>query len=218
MINFEMVTKDPEIGKKLLIGSLLVLTGIGIFAILGWMLEIMRAASAGKEPVLPDFDNIGENLVDGLKASAVALIWSLPLALVITLLAVAVAFIPTMFASADDAVLAITLLSFCIVGVTMILVLPLLILLMPALGILAETGSIREALSFKKVLELARVNLGGFALAGLLGMFINSILGSVGVMLCLIGFYPATVVSYAFQGQLYGRAYADAKANLSLNS
>ena len=42
MFNFDAFTNDSEIAKKLLIGSLLVLTGIGLLAVLGWMIEIMR--------------------------------------------------------------------------------------------------------------------------------------------------------------------------------
>jgi hypothetical protein len=45
----------------------------------------------------------------------------------------------------------------------------------------------------------------------LLGAAVNSLMGSIGAILCLIGIYPAMVVSYALQGQFFGKAYRDAK-------
>lgn len=218
MFNFDVFTKDPDIAKKLLIGSLLALTGVGLLAIMGWMLEIMRQVHAGKEPALPDFENIGGYFVDGLKVTAVGVIWSLPLVIIVTVFAMLATLAPAMFASGDDAALVIMLSTFCIVGLTFVLVIPLLVLLIPAMGRLAETDSIREAINVKAVFRLIRANPGGFLVAGLLGTLVNSLLGSIGMMLCLIGFYPATVVSYAIQGQLFGKAYADATRNLGYMS
>lgn len=218
MLNFEVFTKDPDIAKKLLIGSLLILTGIGLFAVLGWMLEIMRQVHAGKEPALPEFENIGGFLVDGLKVSAVAFLWSLPLVLIVTVLAVGVTFAPILFADPNDAAVLISIASLCITGLTFVFIVPLLVLLVPAMGILAETGSIKAALNVRRAIQLVRANPGGFVIAGLLAMLVNSLLGSLGMMLCFIGFYPATVVSYALQGQLFGKAYADASHKLGYMS
>jgi len=215
MFNLDVITKDSDIGKKLLIGSLLALGGIGLLALLGWMLEIMRRVDEGDDFSLPDFDDIGAYLLDGLRSVAVAFIWALPLLLVIVLVTILAVFVPTFFADPDDAALLIIVLNFCVVGLVLISILPMLVLLIPAMGRLADSGSIREALSISKSVALFRANPGGFLIAGLLGALVNSALGSIGAILCLVGIYPAMVISYALQGQLFGAAYRDAKASLA---
>lgn len=215
MFNLEVITKDSDIARKLLVGSLLALTGVGLFALLGWAMEIMRRIDAADDYTLPDFDDIGTYFIDGLKVAAVALIWALPVVLLVTIGSLLAAFAPAFFADPDDAALLVVVMTFCIVGLVMIAIIPLLVLLIPAMGVLSETGSIRDALSLSKNMELARANLGGFLIAGILGTLVNSALGSIGAMLCLVGIYPALFLSYTLQGQLFGAAYRDAKANLA---
>jgi hypothetical protein len=212
MVNFDVITKDPDIGKKLVIGSLLVLTGIGIFAVLGWMLEIMRRTQRGEPPALPDFDDIGTLFIDGLKLSAIGAVWSLPAAIAVVIMTLVIIFSTTLFDNPDDAAMLIIVMNFCVVGLVFIILIPILILFVPAAGHLAETGNLREALSPRRALAVFRTNPGGFLLAMLLGLAANSLLGSIGALLCLVGIYPATVVSYALQGQFYGNAYRDSKA------
>ena len=209
MLNLDVITKDPDIAKKLLIGSLLAATGIGMLAILGWMMEIMRAVKRGEEPTLPAWDNIGQFFIEGLKATAVGIIWSLPVTLIVTLMTLGIAFAPAMFNNAEDMVLPIVIANFCIVGLIFIYLIPMFALYVPALGVLAETGEIRQAINVKRAWQIFRANPAGILVAVVFSLAINSVLGSIGSILCLIGIYPAFVISYALQGQLYGNAYRD---------
>ena len=209
MLNIDVITKDPDIAKKLLIGSLLAATGIGMLAILGWMMEIMRAIQRGEEPVMPDWDNIGEFFIDGLKATAVGVIWSLPVTLIVVALTLLTTFATTMFNNADDAVLLVVVLNFCIVGLIFVYLIPMFALYIPALGVLADTGEIRQAIDVRRAWNIFRANPSGILVAAVLSLAVNSVLGSIGTILCLIGIYPAFVVSYALQGQFFGKAYRD---------
>jgi len=210
MLNLDAFTKDSDIVRKLLIGGLLAMTGIGMLAILGWMLEIMRRAQR-QDTSLPAFDDIGGYFMDGLRASAVALIWSLPLIVIVTGMSLFSAAAPGLFTSEDDAAIVIIILTFCIVGLIFISLIPMLVLLVPAMGTLAETGSVREAISIGRAFRIFKANPVGFILAGLLGSVLNSVLASVGAILCLVGVFPAAVISYGLQGQLYGNAYREAR-------
>ena len=214
MLNLDVITKDPDIGKKLLIGSLLALTGIGIIALLGWMLEIMRKIQRGEEPTLPAFDDIGTLFIDGLKVTAIGVVWSLPVAIVVVALTVVSIGATTFFNNPDDAAMLIVVMNLCIVGLVFIFLIPMFALFVPAAGLLAETGNLKEALNPKNAIAIFRTNPGGFLLAMLLGTAVNSLLGSIGSLLCLIGIYPALTLSYALQGQFFGNAYRDAKSKV----
>ena len=215
MFNFDVITKDQDIVKKLVIGGLLSLTGIGLFAVLGWMVEIMREVSRGEEPVMPDFDNIGEFFMDGLKVSLVGIVWSLPVALLVVIFVSLMIFAPAFGFDGDTVAAMALILSFCLVALVFLTLIPITLLLIPALGIYAETGSVKAALNVREAFVLVRANVGGFLIAALLGLLVQAVLNSIGTLLCVIGVFPAGVVSYALQGQLFGNAYMDARANLA---
>jgi hypothetical protein len=213
MVNLDVFTKDADIGKKLLIGSLLVLTGFGIIAILGWMMEIIRKVQRGEEPALPEFDDIGTLFMDGLKLMAVGVVWSLPVAILVVVLTTVGIGSASFFNNADDAAMLLVIINLCVVGLVFAYLVPVFVLFVPAAGLLAENGDLKEALDPRNAIAIFRTNPGGFLLAMLLGTAVNSVMGSIGAILCLIGIYPAMVVSYALQGQFYGNAYRDAKKN-----
>jgi len=213
MFNLDVFTKDADIGKKLLIGSLLVLTGFGIIAILGWMMEIIREVQRGEEPALPEFDDIGMFFMDGLKLMAVGVVWSLPVAILVVLLTTVGIGSASFFNNADDAAMLLVIINLCVVGLVFAYLVPVFVLFVPAAGLLAENGDLKEALDPRNAIAIFRTNPGGFLLAMLLGAAVNSVMGSIGAILCLVGIYPAMVVSYALQGQFYGNAYRNAKKN-----
>src|SRR3989304_589343 len=77
---FSFVTQDKDWIKKILIGAVLVLTGIGMVPVLGWALEITRRVIRGDTDLLPEWTEFGKFIVDGLKLILGALVWSLPFA------------------------------------------------------------------------------------------------------------------------------------------
>ncbi|HSQ50985.1 MAG TPA: DUF4013 domain-containing protein, partial [Nitrospiraceae bacterium] len=182
--------------------------------VLGWMMEIMRRTGRGEAPSLPDFDDMGGMFMDGLRASVIAIVWSLLVALIVTLMSLGTIFLPEFFGSEDEAALAIVAATMIIVGLVFVFLIPMLILMPPALGHLVETGNLREALKPGTAIRVFRANPGGFLLATLLSSLANMVLGSLGAILCLIGIYPASVIWYGLNGQLLGKAYYDAKENL----
>ncbi len=214
MLNFDSLTKDSDLVKKLLIGSLLALTGIGMIPILGWTLEALRRNVRETSPVLPDWDDIGKYTLDGLKAIGFFILWFLPVILPIMALAVAGIFIPEYFSSEEDAVAVLVILNFCLVGWAMVYSLLVGLLSVPALGLLAEE-SFSKALNPLNAWRLLKANPGGFLLAFGLTIVTSMVLSSLGTLVCFVGTFPAFVLTYGLMGQFYGFAYREALEKLT---
>jgi hypothetical protein len=70
----------------LLLSSLLsfVLVGVlGFFIVMGYSIRLMRNVQAGVKPVLPEWDQWGDDLVRGIKLFVVQFVWALPVVIVI---------------------------------------------------------------------------------------------------------------------------------------
>ncbi len=214
MLNFDSLTKDPDLLKKLLIGSLLALTGIGMIPILGWSLEALRRNLHEMSPVLPEWDDFGKYTVDGLKGIGLFLIWFLPVILPIMGLALAGIFMPQYFASEEDAVAVLIMLNFCLFGWGMVYTLPMGVLSIPAMGLLAHE-SFKKALNPVHAWRIFKANPGGFLMAWLIFVVTSMLLSSAGTLLCFVGTFPAFVLTYGLMGQYYGIAYREALEKLT---
>jgi hypothetical protein len=209
MFNFDSFTKDPNLPKKILIGSLLTLTGIGMIPVLGWTMEIIRRNVREEAPIWPEWENLGALTLEGIKGLGLVTLWLLPVILPIIGLSIAGVFLPEFFAAEDDAMMTIILLNFCAVGWMLVYGIPVAILSVPAFGILA-TDSFKQALNPLNAWRILKANVGGFLLAWALGTGTSIVLGSLGSLLCLVGTFPAFVLTYGLMGQYYGVAYRDA--------
>jgi hypothetical protein len=211
------VTQDKDWIKKILIGAVLVLTGIGMIPVLGWTLEITRRVIRGDAEPLPEWTDFGKFIVDGLKLIVAAFVWILPYAI----LSACLGGIGTALAnsgSQSDASTASTVLSVCL-G---IIALPYFIvygLLLPGMaGTLAEKGSLGSALNPANAFKLVRANIGGYVIAFLVGDIIISVATFVGALVCLIGLFPATAYAYAVLGHLYGQAHRKAREMVPMDA
>jgi hypothetical protein len=76
------VFEDQKWTNKLLIGMLVSIVPIVNFALLGWVIDIMRNVSQRQATLLPEWDNFGDKFVKGAILFVVSLIYSLPLLLI----------------------------------------------------------------------------------------------------------------------------------------
>lgn len=214
--SFSFLFQDEEWVKKLLIGSLLVFLGFITFGILllpviGWAMEIGRRVIAGEEEPLPDWTDFGTLFVNGLKAFAALLVWSLPIILVSACLAGLSALAGEQFASPSDAGVFMWFVSACLILISFVYAFVIAALSPALLGKLAEGAPFGEAINPAQAFKLFRANVGGFLLASILGSVIYSILSPLGTLLCLIGVFPAIVYGYAVWAHMIGQAYKQAK-------
>lgn len=214
MLNFDSLTKDSDLPKKLLIGSLLALTVVGMLPILGWALEALRRNVRETAPVLPEWDDFGKYTLEGLKGLGLFIIWFLPVILPIIGLALAGILMPQYFASEEDAVAALVILNFCLFGWGMVYSLLMGVLSIPALGVLAHE-SFKEALNPLNAWRIFKANPGGFLLAWIAFVVASMLLSSLGTLLCFVGTFPAFVLTYGLMGQFYGFAYREALDKLT---
>ena len=214
---FSYITQDSDWLKKLAIGALLAFTGIGLIVILGWSVEVTRRVIQGDPEVLPDWSNFGELAMNGVKLLVVGFVWMLPVILVNACLVGAGITAGNQMASQDDAATLLLILNGCGMLLTMVYAIVIGILLAPAAGVLADSGSLRDALSFSNAFNLVRANAGDYITSVLLGGAALMILSSIGSLICMIGVYPAITYGYAVIGHLYGQAYRNAQAKLSVS-
>ena len=210
--SFTFVTQDEEWVKKILIAAVLVLTGIGSLAVTGWALEIARRVINDEEETLPEWSEIGQYFISGLKIVAATLVWVLPIILIAGCIGGIGVVGGEQFASGDDAATFILIMYGCM-GVLIFLYSILVGLHSPALlGALADGASFSEAINPSRAFQLFRANMGGFVIAWLVSGLAMSVLGMLGTLICFVGVFPATAYGYAVWGHMIGQAYRDAKS------
>jgi hypothetical protein len=206
-IAFSYVFQDEDWLKKIAIGAVLALTGIGLIPVFGWMLEIIRRAKAG-DYSLPDWTDFGKLIMDGLKAMLVILIWMIPAGIFAGCIS------GGSILGADTSGDFLQILGWAMVALGSCLAIPiylaLLVLMPPMISILADTENFGEALNPANSWKLFRKNIGGFLLAILVQAIGFPILTGIGSIACGIGVFPAMAYGYAIIGNLYGQAYAKA--------
>ena len=210
---FTYIWKDPDWLKKLAIGGALAITGIGWIAVLGWLAEMARRVTHQEEELLPDWDRIGEFVLNGLKLIGVMMIWSSPV-IVLTIL---FTFIPAgmMFAVPEDgqgiAIAIITILSTCFWGFFMIYLIAIN-LITPTLWVpVAEEVPFNKLVNPKLGWGIFKANAGGFIVALLVGSLAGSLVSMVGLVLCVIGVIVTAVAAQLILAHLIGQATAQAR-------
>lgn len=76
---FSYISEDETWSKKLGIGAIVFLVPILNFAAIGYLFELIENVKQNRKRPLPEWDNFGNKLVDGLRFFAVMLLYSLPI-------------------------------------------------------------------------------------------------------------------------------------------
>ncbi|HSJ58244.1 MAG TPA: DUF4013 domain-containing protein [Anaerolineae bacterium] len=212
---FGFVFEDKDWIVKLLIAAGILLVGILFFWVLlipaivaaallaGYALEITRRVIRGQRDGLPEWDNWGELIVDGIKVLLISLVYALPAILVSLCLGLPAA------AAAEDAEglsVALNLFSSCLSIVWSILI---SVLLPAAIALFAATGDWTRAFRFGEVIALVRDNIGLYLITFLMS-WVASFVGGLGVLVCGIGWLVTAPYAQFVTGHLYGQAYVEA--------
>ena len=201
---FSFVFEDEEWVKKVLIAAvLLFIPVIGWFAVFGWAIEITRRVIRQSEEPLPDWTEISDLFILGLKGFVISFVYSIP----VMLLSAPI----TILGWFEDLQGIVAFLSVCASCLTFIYSIILWVAMPAAFGILADSDNIGEAINPSKILELVRAAPGAYVMA-LLGIIIAGLVSSVGVILCFIGVFFTSAYAMAFTGHVYGQAYNQARA------
>jgi hypothetical protein len=210
---FTYIWKDPDWLKKVAIGGVLAFTGIGGFAVMGWLAEMARRVAHQEEEILPEWDRIGDYLLNGLKFVGVLLIWTSPM----IVLAILFSFIPAgiVFAVPEDgqgaAIAAISILATCFWGIFMIYIVAVNLITPPLWVPVAEGTPFQELLNPKLAWGIFKSNAGGFIVALLVGSLAASLLSMIGFVLCVVGVFLTSVATQLVLAHLIGQASAYAR-------
>ena len=186
--------RDPRALPKFLGGCLAVLGilvfGLGLLALLGFGFQTAVRARQGEEHPMPEWDDLGSLLGDGLRVLGVILGYGL-LVLALTAVSGIVSFIPLLGGLASPLV--------WLLGLVTSLLLPVGLVQMVA------TGEIRSAFQIQDNIRLVQAHLGTYIFLLLIVILIE-VLSSASGVLCVVGAIPGFFWGAAANGTAFGRA------------
>jgi hypothetical protein len=169
--------------------------GLGTIALVGWAIAIARRVIQGQEDVLPEWADLGQIIMDGLKAVALIIIWFIPLLIMIPVSIVIDNF-------------AIQFVFWCC---SLIYGLPLSLLLLGVFGQLAADRPFSEVLNPVNAWGVISANWANTIIVWLLAAVGYSLATLVGTILCLIGVFLGITYGYSVIGHLYGQLYSESQ-------
>ena len=197
--------EDSDWVKKLVVIAIISLIPIiGQVWLLGWSTEITRRVIRKDTEQLAGFDDLGAQLVLGLKAFVIGFVYAIPMFIFAAPIP-----LTSVFAGSDTADTVIPLVSACC-GCLLLIYGILLAFIIPAgFGELAATDQLGSAINPARILELIRADFGAYVIAWL-GAIVAGFIGGLGIILCFVGMIFTMAYAYAIIGHLYGQAYVKA--------
>jgi hypothetical protein len=211
---FSFAFDDKDWVKKIgIAGLLLIIPILGFLVVAGWALEITRRVIQRDPEPLPDWSNFGDYIVKGLMMWVVGFVYALPIILVSACQQGSLIF---MQEGGDDTVMtAISALSICFSCVIFIYSIFMGFVLPAAYAKLAATGQIGAAFRFGEVFGLVRSAPAAYLIV-LLGGIVAGVIGSLGLILCVIGVVFTYAYAYVIMAHLWGQAYNVATSGQSM--
>lgn len=211
---FAFLSSDPNWHKKIGIAAVLILTQIGIVAVMGWAAEIaVRVGNDHPEP-LPEWDDLGTFFITGLKLVGAALVWFLAPALLVVCQSTLVVFAVAGRESASLAPL-LTTTSILVYLLVFIYLVAGMLMFSPLYVLAGEGTGFRELLRPAPAWRLLRANLSGYILTILVSALINVVLVGVGLLACFAGGFFGAALGFTVLGILIGQATGTARSNLN---
>lgn len=201
--SFTFVTEDPDWIKKILIGGVFTLACavlVGVPFVLGYFSRTLRNVVAGEERPMPEWDDLGGIFNEGLRLTAVYLIYVLAIGAIMAV-PLGVMILPLVAYSGGhgDVSDALGVLGGLGVvgfyGLAMLVYLLLTIFLPAALARSALRGTVADGFAWREILGFIRANMGNYLIT-LVIFLLASFLAQFGFLLCCVGIFPAGFWAY----------------------
>jgi len=208
--------EDQDWVRKVLLGGVIMLIPIvGPFFAMGYMFATMKNVIAGREVPLPEIDDFGGKLVEGLKVWVISFVYALPLIL-FSVCAQAGNLTPILAESLDQETVGILATLFLVMTACcscLILLYSILLgLIMPfAWGKYAETGEFGAAFQFSELFEMLKNNIGPAFIVLLVTVLAAVVAEFAGLILCGVGLFFTLFYAQLIVAFLYGSLYRQAK-------
>lgn len=192
---FGFAFRDPKALSKFVIGSLMVLLiplfGVGLLALLGFGVGTARGALRGEEHPMPDWDDFGSLLIDGLKAVGVILAYSLAVVFMALFLVSIGVFWAMIGQSLGSPVVVATSVIGSLTSVFFLVLAALAAKALIPVGLLqlAATGRFSAAFQLNDNVALVRGNFGAYVVL-LLSLILFALVADLTFLLCLVGLIP----------------------------
>jgi hypothetical protein len=204
---FTFVFEDPNWLRKVLIGGLFYLLTfliVGLFFIAGYVARLVRNVARGEQYPLPEWDDLGEYFGEGLKLALVAIIYVLPIIVVLIALGV-----PAALMSGTDSEVARNF-GGGLMGCAWCLMIPFSFLLAAILPVAylrtVMTGRIGAAFEFGEIFDFIRSNFTNYLLA-IVVHIVAQFASQLGIMLLCVGIIFTAFWSIVVSGHAFGQAY-----------
>jgi hypothetical protein len=217
--SFGFVFEDDRWITKILIAAAILAVGwvfvwlagipllLAFLLLAGYQMEITRRVIRGVTPVLPEWDDWGKLLAEGVKFAVIGLVYALPAIIVSICLGVPVSLVgkdasgdPNWVSWVFGGPLACLSILW---GIVVALVLP------AAVAFYVVHDDLAAAFRFGEVVRFAYKNLTTYILTAVMS-WVAGLIGGLGTWVCLVGWLATYPYSIMVTGHLYGQAYVEA--------
>ena len=217
--SFSFVFEDDRWITKILIAAAILAVGwvfvwlvgipllLAILLLAGYQIEITRRVIRGVTPVLPEWNDWGKLLSEGVKFAVIGLVYSLPAIVVSICLGVPISLVgensngdPTWVSWVLGGPLACLSILW---SIFVALVLP------AAVAFYVANDDLAAAFRFGEVVRFAYKNLSTYVVTAIMS-WVAGLIGGLGTVVCGIGWLATYPYSIMVTGHLYGQAYLEA--------
>jgi hypothetical protein len=223
--SFSFPFEDKQWITKLGLGALITMIPILNFAWTGYMVGIMRNVMNGSPEPLPNWDDFGKKLTDGLMLTLASLVYALPI-IIVFCLPLSFMIVPAILAGNTDmqglaeAVAGLgTVLFVCLLCVFIAYSLVLSVIYPAILVLYAREGTLASCFKFREVFSIISKNTGPFLTAwGVsvaaslvvsfivsVAQFILNLIPCLGAIIALVLTIGIVVYTAAIYGHLFGQ-------------
>jgi hypothetical protein len=174
--------------------------GVGVIGLLGWSVAIARRVIRGEADPLPEWSELSTIIVDGLKLLVLVIAWLIPLWIL----------------SIVGAVIDNGVVSFILWCCSAIYGIPMGLLIVGAIGMLADDQPFSEVINPMNSYRIVSTNWANVIIVLIVAGITYSLATTVGSILCGIGIFVGLPYGYAVGGHLYGQLYREAQGKLAL--
>jgi hypothetical protein len=200
---FTFITKEDNwIGKAVMAAVFVLLMpflGLGSLLLVGWSIAVARHVINGEKETLPDWSELGQIFVDGLKMAVVFFIWA----------------IPAYILSGIGALVSSDVVSVCLGLIGFVYAFVLILLAPPVLGQLAAGASFGQVLNPANSYRLLMAKLAETVIVAALYIIGISLAFTVGLLLCGIGIFATLPYAYGAIGHLSGQLFSEAQGDVA---
>ena len=216
---FSFVFEDENWIVKILIAAAILLAGVVFSWVLiiplllafvlvgGYSVEITRRVIRGNPDELPEWDDWGRFFGDGLKVWVIGIVYALPIIIVSICLAVPSGLL------AEEAEGLSAVMSVCIGCLSFLWAVVMSVTLPAAIAFYVDNEDLGAAFRFGEIFAFVRENLSTYLLTFVMSWVAN-LIGSLGSIICGVGWLVTGPYAWMVTGYLYGQAYLEGKGQV----